>query len=92
MLEGLSARPLYLRRGKYFEVLRAIWEKTGATPSSTLVCGDLYELDLAMPALLGAHVQLVMREDTPEYERNALAALGDRARAGPALSELLQRL
>jgi len=74
-LEGLP-REIYLRRGRYFDALRAIWEATGTTPERTLVAGDIFELDLALPAALGATVHLVGREDTPEWERRAAAQGG----------------
>jgi FMN phosphatase YigB (HAD superfamily) len=66
--EGL-VRPVFLRRGKYYEVLRQIWSETSASPEETIVCGDIYELDLALPAALGARVVLVERDNTLEYER-----------------------
>jgi FMN phosphatase YigB (HAD superfamily) len=66
------ARPLWLRRGYYFEALRKIWEETGASPETTVVCGDIFELDLAMPARLGARVHLVARPGTPDYEWRAV--------------------
>ena len=65
-------RPIYLRRGAYARVLESLWTKTGAGPESTLVCGDLYELDLALPAALGCSVALVTRASTAAYERNAV--------------------
>lgn len=68
-------RPMHLRRGHYFEALRKIWEETGARPETTMVCGDIFELDLAMPARLGARVHLVARPETPEYERRAARAM-----------------
>lgn len=68
-------RPMYLRRGHYFEALRKIWDETGARPETTMVCGDIFELDLAMPARLGARVHLVARPETPEYERRAARAM-----------------
>lgn len=70
-LEGL-ARPVFLRRGHYYEVLRDIWGRTGARPERTLVVGDIYELDLALPARLGTAVHLVTRDTTPEYEVRAV--------------------
>ena len=90
-LPGLQ-RPLYLRRGRYFDALARIWSLTGATPRTTLVCGDIYELDLAMPAELGASVHLIARPDTPAYERAALAALGSRAALTDSLLPVLDRL
>ncbi|MGE0785111.1 MAG: HAD family hydrolase [Sandaracinaceae bacterium] len=85
---GLS-RPIYLRRGRYYERLRAIWQATGTGPSDTLVCGDIFELDLALPAALGADVHLVGRSSTPAWEQDAV-----RSRGGSfslALSGLLSR-
>ena len=86
---GLS-RGVQLRRGAYFEAFARIWELTGAQPSETLVAGDIFELDLAMPLALGCHVQLVTRADTPSYEQAFLrgrapqGGVGDSLRAGAA--------
>jgi phosphoglycolate phosphatase-like HAD superfamily hydrolase len=74
-VEGL-ARPILLKRGHYFDVLRALWERTGTRPERTLVCGDIYELDLALPAALGARVHMVGRPSTPDYERQAVESAG----------------
>ena len=61
---GDVARPIYLRRGAYFEALCA----TQFPLAETLVVGDIWELDLAMPAALGAHVHLIQRmEPFPTY-------------------------
>jgi FMN phosphatase YigB (HAD superfamily) len=91
-LDGLIGRPIYLRRGKYFDVLRKIWIKTGAGPEETLVCGDIFELDLAMPAELGAQIHLVSSPDTPDYEQAAVAALGARGSSSRVLSSVLARI
>jgi phosphoglycolate phosphatase-like HAD superfamily hydrolase len=91
-LEGLSGRPIYLRRGKYFDVLRKIWADTGASPETTLVCGDIFELDLAMPAELGAQVHLVSNADTPTYEKTAALALGPRGGVSDTLSAVTARI
>lgn len=88
---GLS-RPVLLSRGRYFDALSAIWAESGAGPEATLVCGDIFELDLALPAELGAHVQLVRRENTFAYEEDAVRALGDRGRVGDGIAELLRRV
>lgn len=74
-VEGLG-RPMHLRRGRYYEVLRLLWSQSGASPETTLVCGDIYELDLALPARLGARVHMVGRPSTPTYEREAVRAAG----------------
>jgi hypothetical protein len=69
-IAGLS-RPIHLRRGHYFDALTRIWDETHTRPESTLVCGDIFELDLALPARLGARIHLVARPRTPEHERRA---------------------
>jgi phosphoglycolate phosphatase-like HAD superfamily hydrolase len=85
-------RPIYLRRGRYFDALKRVWQDTGTTPAQTLVCGDIYELDLAMPAALGASVQYVARPNTLDYERRAIEALGPRGGMDPSLRAILPRL
>jgi FMN phosphatase YigB (HAD superfamily) len=74
-IEGL-ARPIHTRRGHYFEALDRIWRETGVGPEETLVCGDIFELDLVVPSLLGARVHMVGRPTTPTYEQNAVRACG----------------
>ena len=85
-LPGLS-RPIHLRRGAYYEQLRRIWDETGTDAAGTLVCGDIFELDLALPSALGTRVHLVARPDTPEYERRAA-----RSRVGGSVSQELSGL
>jgi len=69
-IPGLS-RPLHLHRGHYFDALTRIWDETHTRPENTLVCGDIFELDLALPAQLGARIHLVARPQTPEHELRA---------------------
>ena len=77
------ARPVYLRRGSYFGALCGLWQDLGATDypiAQTLVCGDVWELDLAMPRALGAAVHLIRRAppfETYRYELAGLAAPED---------------
>lgn len=88
-------RPIYLRRGAYFEALCKVWENDPSRPASTLVCGDIWELDLAMPAALGAHVHLITRAapyDTYEYERHAVEGHGARGSISDDLRGLLERV
>jgi FMN phosphatase YigB (HAD superfamily) len=85
-------RGVQLRRGAYFEAFARIWEETGAAPAETLVCGDIFELDLAMPLALGAHVHLVTRPDTPEYEQAFLRSQAPRGGVSGDLGALLQRV
>ena len=89
-LDGL-ARRIRLDRGHYYEVLRSIWRETGAAPERTLVVGDIFELDLALPSALGTAVHLVTRPSTADYERHA--AIGaNRGGASPTLGAVLDRL
>jgi phosphoglycolate phosphatase-like HAD superfamily hydrolase len=69
-----TTRPIYLRRGSYFDALCGLWSDLGATGyaiAETVVCGDIWDLDLAMPKALGAAVHLIRRAapfETYPYE------------------------
>lgn len=89
MARGLG-RPMLLRRGPYFDVLRQLWNG-GGTAETTLVVGDLFELDLAMPSALGCAVHLVTRPTTMAHEREAALSAG-RGGAGARLGEVIDRL
>jgi FMN phosphatase YigB (HAD superfamily) len=89
-LAGLS-RPVYLRRGRYYEVLRGIWERTGTLPERTLLVGDIYELDLAMPLHLGVSIHLIVGENTAEYER-AFVEAHERGGSSRELHAVLDRV
>lgn len=78
MPSGLQ-RPIYLRRGSYMRQLAEAWEGDPARAATTLVCGDIWELDLALPAALGCAVHLIERGapyGTYDYEREATKAAG----------------
>src|SRR5262249_27566451 len=75
-------RPIYLRRGAYFDALCGLWRDLGGdyAIAETLVCGDVWELDLAMPRALGAAVHLIRRAQpfpTYAYELAQLASPED---------------
>ena len=89
-LEGLS-RPVYLRRGRYYEALREIWDRTGTTPERTLLVGDIYELDLAMPFHLGVSIHLIVGDTTAEHERRFVAST-ERGGLSPSLDAVLARV
>jgi phosphoglycolate phosphatase-like HAD superfamily hydrolase len=67
-------RPIYLRRGSYFEALCKLWSdfgEDGYPIAETIFCGDIWELDLALPQALGASVHLIRRAapyTTYDYE------------------------
>ncbi len=82
---GPGYRRVWLRRGAYFDVLRRIWRETETTPADTLVCGDIFELDLAMPAALGCSVHLIAHAGTLPYEIAAIEALEGRGKVSATL-------
>ena len=84
-------RPVHLERGCYFDVLRAMWDETGLSAESTLVVGDILELDLAMPAALGANVHLALRDSTLPHEARLVRRLA-RGDASHGLAAVLERL
>ena len=90
-LESLR-RPVLPRRGRYFDVLSRVWAETGTTPSETLVVGDIVELDLVLPGLLGASVHFVERPRAHAYESELLARFGLRAGRSASLRGVLDRL
>lgn len=73
-INGLK-RVIFLRRKKYFDVLNQIWKATSVKPEQTLVIGDIFELDLALPAVLGCNVFLVANSKTPSCEKEAVSHL-----------------
>jgi phosphoglycolate phosphatase-like HAD superfamily hydrolase len=84
-------RAIHLRRGRYFDLLRATWDETGTDPASTLVVGDVFELDLAMPVVLGTHVHLVTRAGTMLHEERLTRKLA-RGDADERLVAILERI
>lgn len=85
-------RPIYLRRGSYFQAISKIVQDDREQLSRTLFCGDIWELDLALPAAFGARIHLLERAapfSTYSYERSALADVGSRGRSSEDLDGLL---
>lgn len=89
-VEGLR-RPILLRRGHYYTQLRSLWNELSATPERTLVVGDIFELDLALPAQLGASTHLVLKEMTEAFERSAVEAT-ERSELSEGLGAVLARV
>ena len=73
-INGLN-RVIYLRRKEYFDVLNQIWKATSVKSGQTLVIGDIFELDLALPAILGCNIFLVANSNTSSYEKEAVRVL-----------------
>ena len=61
ILEGFP-RQVFLGRDNYRKILDKF------IPEETLVIGDIYELDLALPEYLGFHTCLIGTSSTPFYE------------------------
>src|SRR6516164_1595667 len=90
-----TERPIYLRRGAYFEAINRALACDLDALTNTVFCGDIWEMDLAMPYALGANVHLLDRAapfETYRYERQALVAYGDRGKTSADLSGLLDWL
>lgn len=88
------ARPTWLRRGAFFDCLADIWGDDASGPEATIFCGDIWELDLALPSALGCAVHLVERAAplaTHAAERAAVAAT-PRAAFSADLRGLLDRV
>lgn len=69
-------RAIHPRRGHYHDVLTSIWSAGASAPTDTLVIGDVFELDLLLPAVLGCRVHLASGPRTLPYEREATEAYG----------------
>lgn len=88
-------RPVYIRRGSYFSAICATVGGDGSSMAKTVFCGDIWEMDLAMPYALGANVHLIDRAEpfsTYPYERQALETCGARGRGSVDLNGLLDWL
>jgi FMN phosphatase YigB (HAD superfamily) len=65
-------RPLFTRRQKYYEKLKNILETNAVPAEKVVVVGDIYELDLLLPEMIGMHTILAPREKTPLFEIKAV--------------------
>ena len=86
-------RPVYLRRGAYFEAICKTFDNDLGQMPNTVFCGDIWEMDLAMPYALGANIHLIERAtpfDTYPYERNEVLSSGNRGKISEDLTGLLK--
>jgi FMN phosphatase YigB (HAD superfamily) len=91
-LPGLE-RPVYPRRGRYFDALAGIMQRVGAKPEEVLVCGDIYELDLSLPLELGMQVHMVTGPKSPSpHEVAWLERFTGRTGHADDLPAILQRI
>jgi phosphoglycolate phosphatase-like HAD superfamily hydrolase len=65
-------RPIYLRRKKYYDILKSFGNVSGVP-----VIGDIYELDLALPQHLGMDPVLIYGQQTWSKEQNAVEKKAD---------------
>ena len=88
-------RPIYLRRGAYFDALCHLWSEGFHEPgfpiAQTIFCGDIWELDLALPQALGAPVHLIRRAAPYETYAYELASVPEDQQSDE-LRDLLGRL
>lgn len=86
----LFPRPVLLRRRRYYEVLERICLEHDVPWRYLTVVGDIFELDLALPLMLGCRVALVANGLTPRYEIEFLERYyWDRARVLRGLHEVV---
>jgi FMN phosphatase YigB (HAD superfamily) len=85
-------RPMLVKRGHYHDALHRVMRVHGVERfDELLVVGDILELDLVLPAALGAGVHLV--RDARPHEKLWLDGLpGGRGGHGVALRSVLERL
>ncbi|MEZ4648026.1 MAG: HAD family hydrolase [Candidatus Eisenbacteria bacterium] len=91
-VDTLPGRPILVKRGYYFRILRMLLTGADVSPDECLVCGDIYELDLGLPEAMGCSVHLMTRPSTPGYELDAAKALGARGGVGDDLRSILARI
>lgn len=87
-IPGLS-RVIYLHRSAYYNILEKLREENGVGWEDMTVIGDIFELDLALPFMLGTNIGLVVNQFTPQYERDFITARPARATLINSLSEVL---
>jgi len=86
-------RPVYLRRANYAAAISRTLAGDVALLSRTLFCGDIWEMDLAMPFHLGASIHFIERAapfTTYPYEIAQITRAANRARSSVNLDGLHQ--
>ncbi len=86
-LSGLD-RPIFCKRPHYFDLLQRLRSERGLVWADFLVVGDIFELDLALPLILGANVALMRSPTTPSYEIDFLGTRVN-ARVLDSISQIL---
>ena len=90
---GDLKRPVYLQRGSYFEAIYNTLGEKIKDLSTSLFCGDICEMDLAMPYYMGGNIHLIEREEPfpiYAYEKNIISSCGTRAKMSPDLNGIME--
>ena len=61
-------RPIYVRRSHYHAILSQILADYDSDWKNTTVLGDIFELDLSLPLVMGSTVGLMQNPFSPQYE------------------------
>jgi FMN phosphatase YigB (HAD superfamily) len=84
-----APRATSLRRGRYLDALARVCESARCTIDELTVVGDVFELDLAIPSLLGARVHAVAHQGFASWERDAVESrIGRAASSIPSIADL----
>jgi FMN phosphatase YigB (HAD superfamily) len=86
-----APRVVTLRRGRYLDVIASICDRVGCDGDELSVCGDVFELDLAVPLSIGARVCMVAHEGALPWEEVAVARSGGfvNTHALPSIEQLV---
>lgn len=87
-----APRVVALRRGHYLDAIATICDRVGCDGAALSACGDVFELDLAVPLSIGARVCMVAHEGAREWETSAVVRSGGyvNAHALPAIEQLVR--
>lgn len=87
-----APRGVALNRGHYLDAIASICEREGCDGASLAACGDVFELDLAVPLSIGARVCMVAHEGARAWERRAIVDAGGfvNEHALPAIDQLVR--
>lgn len=73
-ISGLD-REVQLQRPHYYKTLEEIRVANGCEWDEMMVVGDIFELDLVLPSVLGANVLHIVNSFTPTYELDYVGSL-----------------
>lgn len=71
-----APRAVALGRGRYLDAIASVCARAECEPGAVVVCGDVFELDLAVPIALGARACMVAHRGSRAWERAAVERAG----------------